>query len=1134
MKTDFPLVVLKSNHSLLTPGLLLTAALFLPAIPALPAQAVPAARVDAATLARYDRNQNGRLDPEEAAVRDADQTKAAAAVAAGPGVAQEEAVQLSPFEVKENNLGYYAANTMSGTRLNTRIEDLASSISVVTKEQMQDFALLDINDIFNYESGTEGTGNYTAFEVVNGLIADQIQDNPQGANRIRGVGAANMAMNNFATSGRVPIDPLNIDAVEISRGPNSNIFGLGEGSGTVNLISSTAALGRSSATAELRIDDLGGWRTSLDVNRPLIKGKLALRLSGVYQHEAYRQKPSGFETRRFNAMLRAQPFPLTSIRASFQSYHGIGTRPNSLTPRDAVSFWKSSGSPTWDPATSIVTVNGVPRQVTYSGANPVGGYPTSLNLVSAFTWPSIFVDGGGIGLWTINRMPVAGATDGPNNSNGALRLLETIAEPVRDGHPLFSTVPGISDRALYDWESINLAGVNSIKDQVETSTVELEQYAFNTDRHKLAFQLAWNREDADRFNRNLVGQATNTGSNYLYVDVNSRLIDGRPNPYYLRTYTGVTFPNVVNNPFLRDTFRGQAAYVLDLTTADHRWLKWLGRHQLLGYGEQRRTESRRLRYRYAMISDHPVYAPAGQPKANNIAPLGPRAAGVYYRYYVGDNQGQNADYAPSGFAPGTYPFTWYDAVANRWVTDQAALGLAATQDGSAGFNSIQNLIKTRGIVLQSAFFQNRVIITLGKRRDENFDKFGQPAVLKANGHEFDYDAMNGWIGDWRKGEGDTVTKGIVVKPFRWLNLHYNESDSFKPDAPALSLMLQPLPNPHSKGKDYGFSLNLWDGKLVFKANKYETAQLQSRYGQGTSLARRALRVDFYQIFGNSDLISMQNQARQWVGADHPTWTAQQVEDQVVKIMGYTPQEVATYWNNDIAETSDLLAKGHEFELHYNPDRFWMVKLNVTQQESIDANLSPNIAAWIAARMPVWTNTIDPRTNTPFFTTRYNNGTGAVGFLQVNVLTPLGLAQATEGKSRPQIREWRANLSSKVQLAKFTEHRWLKNASVGGAVRWEDQGAIGYYGIPVNGDIAAAVAFDAEHPIYDKAHAYFDAFVGYTTRIYGGKVRAKFQLNVRNLQEDGRLQPVGAYPDGRPHTFRIIDPRTFIFTATFDL
>jgi len=43
-----------------------------------------------------------------------------------------------------------------------------------------------------------------------------------------------------------------------------------------------------------------------------------------------------------------------------------------------------------------------------------------------------------------------------------------------------------------------------------------------------------------------------------------------------------------------------------------------------------------------------------------------------------------------------------------------------------------------------------------------------------------------------------------------------------------------------------------------------------------------------------------------------------------------------------------------------------------------------------------------------------------------------------------------------------------------------------------------------------------------------------QLNVRNLQEGGRLQAISAYPNGRPGAFRIVDPRQFILTATFDL
>jgi len=56
-----------------------------------------------------------------------------------------------------------------------------------------------------------------------------------------------------------------------------------------------------------------------------------------------------------------------------------------------------------------------------------------------------------------------------------------------------------------------------------------------------------------------------------------------------------------------------------------------------------------------------------------------------------------------------------------------------------------------------------------------------------------------------------------------------------------------------------------------------------------------------------------------------------------------------------------------------------------------------------------------------------------------------------------------------------------------------------------------------------------------TALFRDKVRTRFQLNPRNLQEwKTRLDPVGAYPDGSAHTFRIVEPGTFIFTTTFDL
>jgi outer membrane receptor for ferric coprogen and ferric-rhodotorulic acid len=116
-------------------------------------------------LKKYDRNKNGRLDPDELAAMRADETKAknAASPADPARTPDQETVQLSPFEVNAaQDKGYYASNTLSGTRLNSKIEDLASSISVVTKQQMLDNASIDINDIFLYEANTEGTGMLTA------------------------------------------------------------------------------------------------------------------------------------------------------------------------------------------------------------------------------------------------------------------------------------------------------------------------------------------------------------------------------------------------------------------------------------------------------------------------------------------------------------------------------------------------------------------------------------------------------------------------------------------------------------------------------------------------------------------------------------------------------------------------------------------------------------------------------------------------------------------------------------------------------------------------------------------------------------------------------------------------------------
>ena len=107
------------------------------------------------------------------------------------------------------------------------------------------------------------------------------------------IAQANIAFNNIPTTGRVPVDRLWIDSIELSRGPNANIFGLGNASGTVNQVPATANVTRNFSTVELRADSEGGWRASLDTNRVLLGNKLAVRGSYAYQHTGFVRKPSG-------------------------------------------------------------------------------------------------------------------------------------------------------------------------------------------------------------------------------------------------------------------------------------------------------------------------------------------------------------------------------------------------------------------------------------------------------------------------------------------------------------------------------------------------------------------------------------------------------------------------------------------------------------------------------------------------------------------------------------------------------------------------------------------------------------------------------------------------------------------------
>jgi hypothetical protein len=1125
--------------------------------------------------------------------------------AAEPAAASGDTIELSPFTVSADNNGYYKGSSMSGTRFNTKLEEMGAPVSIMTKDQMNDFALVDINDAFLYMVGTEGIGTYSDFVMNrNGELTDNVSLSPSTANRVRGVGPANVSYGNFETMGRAPVDRLILESLEISRGPNANVFGLGNAAGTVNQVPVTANTTRHFARVEMQVDDWDGYRLSLDANRYLIKDKLALRFSALAAEEAFVRKPSGVETTRYNGFIEARPFKSTTINASYLYYKSEGKRPNYTPPRDYVSYWIQQGKPGWDPITQrVVMPNGATSGPYLTDAalfaTPIG---TTFNRTGGpFQRSNVFIDQDGPFYWT-NTVNVTGSTPAANTGSGAttnpdgsprpagfIRLYGSSPGPNGNSgryadQPLFSSVRSVTDSGLYDYQNINLAAPNFISDEQDTFYATLEQRIINTDNQLLALQVGFFREESERYRKVPIGDAGSGGqSGQLWVDVNVKNLDGTPNANFGRPYIGVGEPIYSYYPASWDTYRAQLAYQLDLTQTKH-WTRWLGRHNLSPYYEYKDRKERKYSEREAIGSSHPWlqvgqpgvvsnFGPANQTNINGGSQAGPNVARPFYRFYVGDADGTNTDYAPGAIIPGSYQMLW--GTIGNWRNEPTDLTLMATNNNTGGPNNLKRTIKTAGTVLQSFFLDGKLITIFGFRKDEVYAKQGAvPQQMLNNNTEHNFENNNRWEQNWREAAGDTKTMQFVVSPFRDIgslrtsadkgnffadliqdmSFSYNQSDNFIPSPPAFDLYLNPLPNQSGEGKDFSLRFNLFNGKLMLGIIRYETKQLNARDGDANTIAQRVLRLDL----AANDPHNLFNRSRDWYLLQNPGAAVSAAEAHAATVLQMDPATISAldqhFDANTLAAINDITAKGTEIEVNYNPNRYWTVSANFEERESINSNVSTTIQQWIDERMPIWTSIVDPITNPAMILGTDQNTRGWVADASnpqhlwwlhrygsssqspsenylTNVNSPWSILRETQGKSRPQIRRYAFRMSTNYQLAGITENRILKNFTVGGALRWEDKGAIGYYGVETYP--ATITALDPNRPIYDDSHFYVDLNASYQTRLFNDKVGATFRLNVRNVQESGRLQGVGAFPNGEIHSYRIIDPRQFILSAAFD-
>ena len=165
--------------------------------------------------------------------------------------------------------GYHATRSASATRTDTAIHETPQSISVVSRDVVEDLGATRLQDALDYAGGVGRANNFggqglTTF-TVRGFTTGEFYRNGFPINR----GYPNMP------------DANTIERLEVLRGPATMLYGRGDPGGTFNIVSKQP-LAERTVTLGSQVSDQGMRRGTLDASGPLDEeGRLAYRLNVI-------------------------------------------------------------------------------------------------------------------------------------------------------------------------------------------------------------------------------------------------------------------------------------------------------------------------------------------------------------------------------------------------------------------------------------------------------------------------------------------------------------------------------------------------------------------------------------------------------------------------------------------------------------------------------------------------------------------------------------------------------------------------------------------------------------------------------------------------------------------------------------
>ena len=1103
----------------------------------------------------------------------------------------EEAIVLSPFAVNaSSDTGYAATSTLGGTRLKSELRDVASQIDVMTSEFLDDIGALTLDEALRYSMNIESSEeNFSPGTDPN---TNSVFSSAYGS-RTRGLSRSNNTHDFFETN--VPLDTYNTGKrFTLVSGSNAILFGAGFAGGTNDVAFDRPDLRKFSGTTTIRADSNGSLRGSLNLNQPLIKNLLGLRVAGLRADERDYRESVGSKTDRFYASLLLQPIKRLAVRGWLEKYESRQRNAANTLVADRVSPWLATGTQPYfnnaglTPASTAAQFNAA---FNAQGAALTGSAERFNNVASAGT--IVFnLDGSqptAIRNWTntvTSRRPLDGTQD-----------------------------PSITDPSIYPLDQSVIG--NAMQRRWRAS---IHGFVFEANPWRdIYIEGGYNREVFDTRSLSFLS-GNNTD---LRVDLNRFLPDGvTPNPNVGRYYveddiTGSMWRNH------RSESRLQVAFAQDLEKRGGFW-RWLGSHQgavMYTGGVNMRVQQNNNNTR--IISDNTfdgIVYPAGTTAANDITRNTRRLRSRFYLDTPQNNSG-------GGQFEVQAPFNLWDAETRVIGKDSAGRDVVINSGMSNPYGAqvmTSNGKKKEDALqygLQSSFLQGRINVTFGERfSDASFAPWvgqggatgrlprrynaatgtyeepvrnGAAIVFPSNGRAVGnagfepWDAMLSRGGEFDSLEAPTeysVTsrlKGIVIHPLGRNgipSLHYTESSSaFVADFTRKSPNGAEAQLDDGTTREYGLSLRFLENKFVLRVNAYESVYLgvsgggitvpnPTAVGGNSGMDRADIRwtsihieksVQNYNLLKSGGRYESAATGSPVLGGTNSSIEASSpirfLQDDVLNwpSEGAAGPAFSLKYNN----SSDRIAKGVEYRLIANPIRGWSVSASLAKNHTRSARIASDWFGVIGYRLKDWlaaaNDSAAPQRagGTGPTQLHFNAGTNANETLLAYMRSAaLGWAflRESEGRANNQEVEWRGNITSSYRIQSGP----LKGFRFGGSVRYRGDRILGYRDKTVNvADLAndpilgapglfqagsSITIADVAKPIMGGATVNTDAVLGYSMALFDRRIRWNVSLNVRNvLKDDKLLAKSGLSAAGVPVVFQYPEPRVFLLTNSFD-